>query len=824
MNRRFFKLPENPTPQAANAFRYATIILWSTIAALPFEGYLAIRSGSWQLWAGAGIILGVFIASYFSLRLIQNGKTERAVQVMIFATLIGVMLNPFLIANIGLGLAFAIVMMTTLIASQASTRPGLFAIIGFIAATITILLDLFLPANRLVVPALELFTPVIAGAVVLMLVYRAVRGFRDFDLRVKMITVIISIVMISVVTIAFAANRTLSTNLTEGLGANMYDRANSVSVGVVQIIDREVSLLKAFSVDAIIENMAETASREVLTQAEIEQRDKQWRAAHAEDNNADLLILRVQYNRASTQLRYFQRNFRQNAEVFLTNQQGVNVAATDRTSDYYQADEEWWQAAYQQGLYLGPPEYDESTKSTAMIIAIAIRDNSDGEFLGVLRTTVTLDSLAQAFGSGTVGETGQAVLYMPGGQELTVEQDEDGRLAVVTRESGFQAEFLDQTEETYFEADYDGVPMLVSQYRLAQTSEGTRTSETVINEAELERAQAIADLNLRVIVFQQLAEALEPVNLQTRNIVLLALLVFVVGTFSALALAQIISGPIIRLTAAAEQVTAGDLSVQASVETGDEIGTLARTFNTMTAQLRDLIGTLEQRVADRTKALATSTEVSRNLSTILNERQLIIEVVEQIKKAFDYYHVHIYLQDERSGDLLMAGGTGEVGASLLGSGHKVLKGKGLVGRAAHNNLPVLVSDTTQDPGWLPNPLLPETKSEAAIPIASANAVLGVLDVQDNKVDGLQQEDVDLLQSIANQVAIALLNARAYVDIQQRAEREARITSIGMKIKSTTSIDAALQATARELGRTLGVNDIRVILEAPGTVTNQQEPE
>jgi hypothetical protein len=169
MNRRFFKLPENATLQAASAFRYAMIILWSTIAALPFEVYLAIRTGSWQLWAGSGIILGVFVASYLSLRLIHNGKTERAVQILILAIMVGVMLNPFLIANIGLGLGFALVMLTTLISSQASTRPGLWAIVGFIAAAITLLLDLYLPHKRLVVPALELFTPVIAGAVVLIL-------------------------------------------------------------------------------------------------------------------------------------------------------------------------------------------------------------------------------------------------------------------------------------------------------------------------------------------------------------------------------------------------------------------------------------------------------------------------------------------------------------------------------------------------------------------------------------------------------------------------------------------------------------------------------
>ncbi|MGB8982750.1 MAG: GAF domain-containing protein, partial [Anaerolineales bacterium] len=272
--------------------------------------------------------------------------------------------------------------------------------------------------------------------------------------------------------------------------------------------------------------------------------------------------------------------------------------------------------------------------------------------------------------------------------------------------------------------------------------------------------------------------------------------------------------PLEVLTKAAQAIQEGDLNQQVTVTSRDEIGTLATAFNAMTNQLRDLIGSLEQRVVDRTKALATSAEVSRRLSTILNERQLIVEVAEQVKTAFDYYHVQIYLLDEASGDLVMAGGTGDAGASMLGSGHKISKGKGLVGRTAETNAPVLVADTSEDPDWLPNPLLPETRSEAAVPIAIGSKVSGVMDVQHNKTDGLQQVDVDLLQAIAAQVAVALRNARSFTEAQQKADREARITTIGQNIQSTTTVEGALQVAVRELGRSLGMNNIRVILEAP----------
>jgi putative methionine-R-sulfoxide reductase with GAF domain len=225
---------------------------------------------------------------------------------------------------------------------------------------------------------------------------------------------------------------------------------------------------------------------------------------------------------------------------------------------------------------------------------------------------------------------------------------------------------------------------------------------------------------------------------------------------------------------------------------------------------------LEQRVAERTRQLETSAAISRQLSTILDRSQLVREVVESLRTAFAYYQVQVYLWDEDSSLLHLAGGTGTAGQELLVQGHAVTPGQGLVGLAFSTNQAIIAPDVVREPGWLRDHSLPETRAEIALPIASGSQVLGVLDVQDDRAGALGAADAQLLQAIAGQLAVALNNAGLVAQIRQEARQAALINVINHKITQTTDIEGAVRVALMELSQALHAQQITAHLHVEET--------
>lgn len=471
----------------------------------------------------------------------------------------------------------------------------------------------------------------------------------------------------------------------------------------------------------------------------------------------------------------------------------------------------------------GEPYQDTAGAGLIVTGSIPVYDER-GNFKGVLGVDVQLTTITQAVEKIQIGKTGFAFLVDSYAHPIAMPQAGYALLNI-------PPEVL-APGETAKETLFGKVPGDFSNLLLDMTNGRTGTATLTIKETPYYIAYTplpATGYSLGVLV--PAAELDEPFLLAQERIadetqatlqfsLLVALGIFLVSAVASLILGQSISGPLLRLTDVARQIQGGNYRVRAAVETTDEIGTLATVFNNMTSQVQQSFVELEQRVAERTKALQTSLEVSRRLSAATSPRQLAADVVEQVQAAFGYYHAHIYFFDEQRENLVMAGGTGQAGAAMLASGHRIPRGRGLVGRAAETNQPVLVSDVSQAIGWLPNPLLPDTKSEAAVPISIGSQVLGVLDVQQNIVDGLGENDVTLLQSLASQVAISLQNARAYEQSRAQAEMESLVNLIGQRIQRAASVDEVLQTAARELGTALGAARVRARIGGPADEARQ----
>ena len=227
--------------------------------------------------------------------------------------------------------------------------------------------------------------------------------------------------------------------------------------------------------------------------------------------------------------------------------------------------------------------------------------------------------------------------------------------------------------------------------------------------------------------------------------------------------------------------------------------------------LKTLSAELENRISERTKALKLTIDVGRQLTSILDTRQLAKEVVELIHQSFNYYHVHIYLVDDAKQILNMAGGSGAAGKAMLSQGHALTFDQGIVGQVTRQKTSILIADVKQHDKWLSNPMLPETESELAVPILLGESLLGVLDVQHNINNGLSQSDEIILQAVANQLAVALRNAQIVARIRQQAQNETTINNINNKIQQAKDIDAVFEVVAHELDDVLNLQGTKIRL-------------
>jgi HAMP domain-containing protein len=736
------------------------------------------------------------ILSYF---LIRRGRYQAGIE-LLFIAMMGLpvvailLIDNFVAICILYIVVFASVMYNWVL-PKASRRRAIFIVALAVFAMIGI--EIWSPAFRGTSTFAAGILPIVIVLAAVVLGGFLVRQAWGGSLRNKLLTAFIGVTLLATGALSVFVFVTTSNNLRGNLERELAAVAENHAIQVGELLKTEINNLTILSLNEILQqavkdqNQAYTGDAAAI-QAEINARDAQWLAADAAKSNSDPLVHERLTNSAALDLIEYQTAFPDNVEVFITDLHGGLVGTTNRTSDYNQADEAWWQAAYNNGkgaIYISNPEFDESSGKLGILFALPVHDRDSHKIIGILRTTYIMTQLATILAQN-VGETSAADIFI---SAQTGSYIHEGLLEPINPQVFEQLQTL--AGQGMAEINYEGDLSVVSQARVK--SQGVNL--------------AIDNLGWVVVFHESRAEAFAPVNAQIQGIIIVVVIVIFLAILAAIFIAQVLVRPLTQLTNTAQEIAAGNINSQAQVTSKDEIGTLANAFNSMTSQLRNLIGGLEGRVAARTKDLATVAAISTQTSTIQDPFQMLSTAVHLTQRGFGLYHAHVFSYNKESNELqIVACGykegdehEGTHGTAVI----PVTQEQSLVARAGRTQKPVIVNDVRSDPGWLPNPLLPDTRAEMAVPMIVGDELLGVLDVQADHVDAFTDADANIQMTLASQIATSLKNAQSYSEAKAQADLESMVNAIGQKIQRATSVQDTLQTAIREVGLALGATRV-----------------
>lgn len=399
-------------------------------------------------------------------------------------------------------------------------------------------------------------------------------------------------------------------------------------------------------------------------------------------------------------------------------------------------------------VYFSPVRFDEASAEPLLTIAVPIFDPRSGQVDGVLVADARLKRIWDLIANVRVGEDENVFIV-----------DEDGRVIAHRNPS------VVLRETTFAVPDQDGV------YPGLDATNAVLAYDQIV----------VGGQSFYIVAERSLAQAL---NLAITTIFLITgLTVVAIGSavgVGILLVRQIVQ-PVESLAATAQSIAAGELSQHVEVKQRDEIGRLAEAFNTMTARLRDFVSTLEERVAVRTAdleqrsaQLQAAADVGRAATSILDVDELVRRVVDLIRGRFDLYYVGLFLVDDTRKWAVLQAGTGEAGDQMLARGHRLEVGEAsMIGWSVSHAQARIAQLAEEDAVRLATPELPETRAEAALPLRSRGEVLGAFTVQSDRRDAFDEATIAVLQTMADQVAVALDNARLFAEAQAVLEAERR---------------------------------------------------
>lgn len=437
------------------------------------------------------------------------------------------------------------------------------------------------------------------------------------------------------------------------------------------------------------------------------------------------------------------------------------------------------------------PYEDAALNGLVITTSVPVFDASD-RFRGVAAMDVQITRVIDLVSNVRVGETGYAFLVDNKNRLISLPESGYNDFGI-TDDNARLSEIIDPATLQNVSQEFSGILEKISNETSGIFTVTLAGSERHITFNEIPEVNyklvfvAPSDelLPSRTAIANQIAQ-------ETRNTIIFSIIVIAVVFGAAAGLSFIASNrltaPLQSLNHASTELSRGNFDAKAEIRSGDELETLAASFNTMADTVKDLVFALEKRVEERTAELRLETErgqrrgkqyeaiarVAQAITVQKNLSELLPQVTELISEQFGFYHVGIFLNDATNQYAVLVAANSEGGKRMLKRGHQLrVETQGIVGYVAGTKKPRIASSVGEDSVYFDNPDLPETQSEMALPLLESGEILGALDVQSMELNAFSNEDLDSLTVLAELVSIAIHNAKLYEQMQRSlAEAEA----------------------------------------------------
>lgn len=579
-------------------------------------------------------------------------------------------------------------------------------------------------------PVVSIFLPAVTLILGLTAVYLLIRQIQRSRIRVRLIA---SFIIVAVLPLAIAA----------GAASTIGSKATIDSA--IDLMEAVVNLKEA-ALTSWLDEMSMSLANEVT--ADPGGRDIASLLIESPDTERYETILDAQRRQLINSL----RTGRDFEDLLVLDRTGTVVLSTDRTLERMVfGNEPFFQKALK-GKTISPITIIDSLGGKVLLVSVPVY--SDDQLVGVLAGNAPLSKLSDIMRQGgDIGQSGEVYLVAS-----------DFTYMTGTRSTGY----IPQESMTLTRGAIDAI---LGKQDGAGAYENTQEIEVI------GAYRWLPELGAAIFAEQSRAEVFSPTiaTIVVNSAISLALIATTV--VFGLVVSNSIGKPLGVLTKITQDVTTGNLELEAPVShRNDEISILASSINLMTAQLRMVIENLEQRVAERTKEvearntqLIIASQLSNTITTILDVDELVQQIVDLIQDRFKLYYVGLFLVDNINQYAVLKAGTGEAGLEMIARNHRIKLGEGMIGWSILNSKARISQQVAEDPVRLSIAFLPQTQSEAAIPLRSRGQVIGALTIQSEAPFAFDEATTATFQTMADQIAVAIDNARLFEEVQRTLE-------------------------------------------------------